>query len=80
LATIHEDHATRDMITNPFDVPIQDYRLDSYLMTANDGKQFVGKIYLHTNTELICYKISPQLRMYLAKEHIVLNENALMSI
>jgi hypothetical protein len=80
LATIHDDHATRDMITNPFDVPIQDYRLDNYLMTANDGKQFVGKIYLHTNTELIRYKISPQLRMYLAKEHIVLDENALMSI
>jgi hypothetical protein len=68
------------MISNPMDVPIQDYRLDNYLLTANDGKKFIGTIYLHTNNELIKYKQSPQLRMYLAKEHIVLDENALMSI
>jgi hypothetical protein len=80
LATIHNNHDPKYLINEPTDIPIDDHLLDDYLISAGDGRQFIGKIYIHTNTDTLYYKRSPQLRCYLAKENIVLDENKLMSV
>jgi hypothetical protein len=80
LATVHEDHNIKDLISNPDSIPIEEHKLENYLIMGGDGRQFVGKIYIHTNAELIKYKQSPHIRLYLAKENLMIDENALMSI
>ena len=80
LANIHNNHPTTDMICDTNLIPTDEQILENYVTMSCDGKQFIGKIFIHTNNDIIKYKQSPQLRSYLAKEHLVLDENVLTSV
>jgi hypothetical protein len=54
--------------------------LTDYIAVGGDLKQIIAKMIIHTNHELLTYKISPQIRGYLARELLVIETNELSSI
>jgi hypothetical protein len=82
LGCINEtiENYERYIIHDTDDIPTDDRELTDYVAIGGDLRQWIGKMVNHTNNELISYKISPQIRGYLARENLVIEVNELYSI
>jgi hypothetical protein len=76
----NKDDYNSKILYEPSDVSADEKELEDYIEVGGDLRQFMGKVVLLTNNELVAYKISPVLRCYLAKENMVIDKNELTSI
>jgi hypothetical protein len=80
LGTINTSLPEEKIIYDTDDISGDERDLTDYIAVGGDLKQMVAKMVIHTNHELLTYKISPQIRGYLARELLVIETNELASI
>jgi hypothetical protein len=80
LGSINTTLPEEKIIYDTDDISGDERDLTDYIAVGGDLKQMVAKMVIHTNHELLTYKISPQIRGYLARELLVIETNELSSI